>query len=54
MPKLIILDSQHIYQEHNQTTDGFSKEALDLDSGLCHISELSDNNVIMYGDYKQF
>ena len=54
MPKFLILYFQHIYREHNQTVDGFSKEALDLDLGLCHISELYDDSVIMYGYYKLF
>ena len=54
MQNFLILDLQHVYREHNQSADGFSKEALDLDSGLCHISELYDDSVIMYGDYKLF
>ena len=54
MPNFLSLDFQHVYKEHNQTADGFSKEALDLESGLCHISEFYDDHVIQYGDYKIF
>ena len=54
MPKFLSLEFQHVYREHNQTLDGFSKEALDLDSGLCHISEFYDDSVIQYGEFKLF
>ena len=46
MPKFLSLEFQHVYIEHNQTAGGFSKEALDMDSGLCHIFEFYDDYVI--------
>ena len=48
------LDLQHVYREHKQSTYGFSKEALVLDSGICLISEFYDDYVIQSGEFKLF
>ena len=54
MLSFLSLDLQHVYREHNQSADGFSKGAVVLDSGLCHISEFLDDSVIEFGEFKLF
>ena len=53
-PIFLSLDLQDVYREHNQCANGFSKEALVLDSVLCHISDFYDDSVIEFGKFKLF
>ena len=54
MQNFLSIDLKHVYREHNQSADGFSKEALVLDSDICLISEFYDDSIIHDGEFKLF
>ena len=54
MQNFLSIDLKHVYIEYNQSADGFSKEALVLDSGICLISEFYDDSIIHDGEFKLF
>ena len=43
---------QHIYREHNESTNGPSKEALDLDMGNLSFTEFLEGEEVGYGYVK--
>ena len=54
MQNFLSLDMQHVYKKHNQRANGFSKEALVLDSRFCLISEFYDDSIIQSREFKLF
>ena len=48
------LDIRHVYQEHNQSADGLSKDALVLTPRILSFSKIMDGSICENGEYYLF
>ena len=48
------LDIRHVYQEHNQSVDGLSKDALVLTPGILSFSEIMEGSICKGGEFQLF
>ena len=48
------LNISHVYREHNQRADSFSKDTLVLAPGLCIFSKFEDDSICMSGSLRLF
>ena len=54
MDGFVWLDILHIYQKHNQSADGLSKDALVLTPGILSFFEIMDGSICENGEHQLF